>query len=201
VLGDRNSGGAFTAASLPGPKDAYAFSKLKAEEALWSIRERTRLELVVVRPPLVYGAGVKGNFRRLLNLIRSGLPLPFGAIHNRRSFIGIDNLSDLVLLCATHPAASARVFLAADGNDLSTPELVRLLIALRGRGGRVSSFPLPAMSLLARCLRMHGEWVRLTSDLAVDSSEAREVLGWSPRVDLPTGMQRMVRWYVDEVET
>ena len=141
------------------------------------------LEAVVVRPPLVYGPGVRANFRRLLQLVDSGLPLPFASIHNRRSFVFVGNLTALLRRCAESPAAAGRTFLAADGEDLSTPELARRMGKAFGREPRLVPFPsflLPA---------------KLAGSLVVDASETRGVLGWQPPFSVDEGLARTVAGY------
>jgi len=119
------AGNRFQADDMPAPEDAYGLSKLEAEQGLMSLASGTAMEVVIIRPPLVYGAGVKGNFASMIKLVDKGVPLPLGAINNKRSLIGIDNLVDLIVRCIGHPAAANQVFLAGDGKDLSTTELLR----------------------------------------------------------------------------
>ena len=127
------------------PKDAYSISKFEAEKELWEISLRTGLEVVVVRLPLVYGYGTKGNLRRLIKLINSGIPLPFGLIKNKRSLIGIDNLIDVLIRCIDHPNAKGKTFLVSDGEDLSTPELIKLIASSMGK--KANLFPCPIFML------------------------------------------------------
>ena len=143
VLGEQTAPGLrFNSLTPPAPEDAYGRSKWEAEQALWAISERTGLEVVVVRPPLVHGPGVKANFLRLMQAVARGLPLPFGQVHNQRSLLALGNLTDLLQLCTRHPDAPGQVFLASDDQDVSTPELVRELAAAMGRPPRL--LPVPA---------------------------------------------------------
>jgi nucleoside-diphosphate-sugar epimerase len=167
----------FRAGDAPDPQDEYGRSKWRAEQAL---ARAQHLEVVVVRPPLVYGPGVRANFRRLLQLVDSGLPLPFGSIRNRRSFVFLGNLVALLRRCAEHPGAAGRTFLAADGEDLSTPELVRRMAAALGRRARLVPFP---ASLLPS---------KLAGSLLVDAGETRERLGWQPPFGVDEGLARTV---------
>jgi UDP-N-acetyl-alpha-D-quinovosamine dehydrogenase len=186
-------GRAFRADDPPCPEDAYGRAKLASERALAEIAAQTGLELVILRPPLVYGPGVGGNFRALVRLAGSGLPLPFAPLDNRRSLIFLDNLVDLVAVAALHPAAAGRVLLAADGVDLSTPELIRILA--RGQGGVVRLFTLPdAVFAALRRLPTLGPAVdRLSLSLQVDDGATRAALGWSPPFAAEAGLLATAR--------
>jgi nucleoside-diphosphate-sugar epimerase len=174
------------------PEDAYGLSKWEAEQGLWEIASRTGMELVLVRPPLVYGQGVKGNFARLLDLVRSGVPLPLAAVNNRRSFIGLDNLVDLLIRCVDHPKAAGQTLLVSDGHDLSTPELLRIIANAMGRPARLFPVPVPLLRLAGRAFGRLSEVDRLVGSLQVDSSATRELLGWTPPVSVEEGIKRMV---------
>ena len=137
VLGNASGGRTFEESAAPAPVGPYAVSKWEAEQALRSLGEKWRPEIVVVRPPLAYGPRVKGNFLRLLRLLDTGVPLPFGSLHNCRSYIGVHNLCNLLVSCAFHPAADGSTFHVADGEDVSTPELLRLIAAAMGHRARI----------------------------------------------------------------
>lgn len=177
----------------PAPLDAYGVSKMEAEQALRALSADAGMELVIIRPPLVYGPGVKANFAALVRLVRRGWPLPLGAIHNRRSLVALDNLVDLVLTCLHHPRAAGEAFLVSDGQDLSTTELVR------GVGEAIGHVPLllpvPALLLRGAAAAVGKAAVaqRLCGDLQVDVSKARQVLGWSPPVPVREGLRRAVQ--------
>jgi len=161
------------------PEDAYGRAKLASERAAAGI---AGIELVIIRPPLVYGPGVRGNFAALIRLVGSGLPLPFAAVDSRRSLIARDNLADLIALAATHPAAAGQILLARDGKDLSTPDLIRTLAAGLGRKARL--FPVPG-ALLAGLRALPGIGPKLSSltlSLQVDDAPTRALLGWTPPV-------------------
>jgi len=175
------------------PVRPYEISKWEAEQVLWDISARTGLEVVVVRPPLIYGVGVKGNLKRLLALLRSGIPLPLAAVQNRRSLIGLENLVDLLICCVQHPAASGKVLLVSDGVDLSTPDLLRLMAESMGRPARLFPVPLSVLRFAADALGMGADIDRLVRSLQVDSSYARKVLNWTPPVSIRDGIQRMVQ--------
>jgi UDP-4-keto-D-QuiNAc 4-reductase len=172
----------FRAADPPLPREAYGRAKLAIEDAAASAARDCGLDLVILRPPLVYGPGVKGNFRALIGLVASGAPLPLAAVDNRRSLICLDNLVDLLAVACAHPAAGGRVLLARDDADLSTPTLVRALAS--GLGRRPRLFPVPAALLAAFCSvpALGPALSRLTLSLQVDDAETRRVLGWSPAV-------------------
>lgn len=172
--------------------DPYAVSKWEAEQALREISAKTGLEVVVVRPPLVYGPGVKGNLARLLKLVRSGVPLPLHTVENKRSFIGLDNLVDLLTRCVDHPGAAGKTLLVSDGQDLSTPELLRMIANAMGQNARLFPVPVPLLRVVGRALGRLNEVDRLVGSLQVDSSATREVLGWSPPVSVEEGIRRMV---------
>jgi nucleoside-diphosphate-sugar epimerase len=182
----------FTSDDIPAPEDAYGLSKWEAEQGLWEIASQTGMEVVVVRPPLVYGLGVKGNFARLLNIVRSGVPLPLAAVNNQRSFIGLDNLVDLLIRCMDHPSAAGQTLLVSDGQDLSTPQLLRMIANAMGRHARLFPVPVPLLRAAGRVLGRLNEIDRLVGSLQVDSSATREVLGWTPLVSVEEGVRRMV---------
>ena len=170
----------FCADDPPRPGDAYGRAKAASERALAQIAEETGLELVILRPPLVYGPGVGGNFRALVRLAGSGLPLPFAALDNRRSLIFVDNLVDLVAAAALHPAAAGRVLLAADGADLSTPALIRILAQGQGRVARLFALPDAVFAALRRLPGLGPTACRLSLSMQVDDGATRAALGWSP---------------------
>ena len=175
------------------PKDLYAISKLEAEKALWEISSRTGLEMVVVRLPLVYGYGVKGNLARLIKLVKSGIPLPLGLIKNQRSMIGIDNLIDLLIRCIDHPEANGKTFLASDKEDLSTPELVKLIASSMGKKVNLFPFPISILKFLGSVFGKREEINRLVGSLRIDNSYTKQILNWTPPVSVEEGIRRMVQ--------
>jgi UDP-N-acetyl-alpha-D-quinovosamine dehydrogenase len=197
AMGEANAPGRpFRADHEPRPEDEYGRTKLASERAAAGV---AGIELVVIRPPLVYGPGVRANFAALVRLAGSGLPLPFAAVNNRRSLIARDNLVDLIALSATHPAATGQVLLARDGEDLSTPELIRALAAGLGRETRL--FPVPGMLLAAlRALPGIGPKLsRLTLSLQVDDSPTRALLGWKPPVGVANALAATARAFADRL--
>ena len=195
VNGERTTGRPCTEGDTPRPEDAYGVSKWEAEQALSRIAAETGLEVVVLRPPLVYGPGVKGNFLRLMNLVARGVPLPLGAVANRRSFIYTGNLAGAIVQALDAPQAAGRTYLVSDGEDVSTPDLVRALARALGVKPRLLSLPLAALGLGATLAGKRAEFARLTGSLQVDSSRIRQELGWEPRFSLTQGLTETARWH------
>ena len=186
-------GRAFSADDVPAPQDPYGVSKHEAEVGLRKLAQVTGLEVVIVRPPLVYGPEVKGNFATLLRVLALGLPLPLGAIHNSRSFAAIDNLVDLLVICLKHPAAAGQTFLVSDGEDVSTTELlIRTALAMRKRAFLL---PVPAsvLKLIADSLGKSAVAQRICGSLQVDISKTCALLGWNPVITLDEGLRRAVQ--------
>lgn len=184
--------GVFTEADRPAPEDAYGISKHEAEQGLQEIATNTGLEVVIIRPPLVYGPGVRANFHALMRAVACGIPLPLGAIDNRRSLVALDNLVDFILVCAAHPAAANELFLVSDGDDLSTSDLIRRLARTMGRPARLIPVP-PAMLMAAATLLGKRDVARrLLGSLQVDICKARRLLTWMPAVSVDEGLRRAV---------
>lgn len=176
----------------PAPEDAYAISKWEAEQGLWRIAQETGLEVVVLRPPLIYGPGVKANFRRLLNTVARGWPLPLGAIENRRSLLYLGNFVDAIRACVEHPAAAGQTFLVDDGQPVSTPELVRAVARAMGRPARLLAVPAGVLELAGVLLGKRAVVARLTDSLWVDNSLIRTRLNWSPPYSMEVGLAATV---------
>jgi nucleoside-diphosphate-sugar epimerase len=181
----------FTAEDVAAPSSPYALSKYEAESALRLLSKETGLELVVIRPPLIYGPGVKGNFESMIRWIERGIPLPLGAIHNKRSLVALDNIIDLILVCLQHPGASNQTFLVSDGEDLSTTELLRRLGQALNKPIRL--IPVPAVLLRAGALLTGRPDIaqKLVGSLQVDDSHTRKVLTWSPPINVREGLRRV----------
>lgn len=184
------NGKAFCADDEPAPKDAYGLSKLEAEQGLMKLAAETGMELVIIRPPLIYGPGVKGNFASMIKLVEKGLPLPLGAIHNKRSLVGIDNLVDLIIRCIDHPAAANQVFLAGDGEDLSTTELLRGVGKAMGKTARLIPVPAGLLQFGATLLGKKAMAQRLLGSLQVDISKTCELLDLKPPYTVEEGLRR-----------
>ena len=181
---------------IPQPQDAYGISKWEAEQALLEVSKKTGLELVIIRAPLIYGVRIKGNFLRLLDLIYKEIPLPLFNINNSRSFIGLDNLVDLIIHCIDHPKAAGKTFLVSDDEDISTPALIRKLSKIMGRSARLFSFPISILKLTGYLIGKTPEVNRLIGSLRVNSSHTRKILEWNPPFSLDEGLEKTVRWYL-----
>lgn len=190
VNGEVTSGTAFSAADIPAPSDPYGISKWEAEQSLLDLAQSSGLEVVIVRPPLVYGPGVSANFLRLMKLVKIQVPLPFGAIYNRRSMVAIDNLVDLLWVCAQHEAAPGRVFMASDDCDVSTPQLLRMLAAAMGRRSILLPVPSAILSGVAKCVGLGGTVDRLIDSLQVDISDTKSRLGWRPAMSMDEALAK-----------
>lgn len=181
----------FTADDRPAPQDAYARSKAEAEAALLQLGRRTGMEVVVIRPPLVYGPGVKANFLAMMRWLQRGLPLPLGAVTgNRRSLVALDNLADLIACSIDHPAAANRVLLVRDGEDLSTAALLRRTAAALQVNARLLPVPPRALAAMAAVLGRRAALARLCGSLQVDDSASRRLLGWQPPIGVDEGLRR-----------
>lgn len=174
------------------PVDAYAISKWEAEQGLQRIAQETSLEVVILRPPLVYGPGVKANFLRLMRMVERGWPLPLGAIRNRRSLLYLGNFVDAIRLCVEHPAAAGRTFLLDDGVPVSTPELIQAVARAMGRSTHFLAVPVGVLELAGVLLGKRAAVARLTGSLFVDSSAIRSRLGWVPPYTLQQGLAATV---------
>lgn len=183
----------FTEEAAPAPEDPYGISKYEAERELQALCAETGMELVIIRPPLVYGPGVKGNFASMIRLMEKGLPLPLGTVRNKRSLVALDNLVDLIVTCVDSPAAANQVFLAADGQDISTTELLRNVANAMGKPARLLPVPSGLLMLGASLFGKKAVAKRLLGSLQVDISKARELLGWQPPVSVEEGLARAVR--------
>lgn len=193
VHGAHSGGTPFTAADTLSPHSPYALSKLEAEMALQALARDRGLQLTILRCPLVYGPEAPGNFGALVRWIQRGVPLPLGAVHNRRSLVGLDNLCHLILRCLSHPGALGGVFLAGDGQDISTTELLRIMAKLSGRSARLVPVPERWLNFFFRLLGKKELAIKLLGNLQVDISETRRVLQWSPPVSMEEGLRRAVQ--------
>lgn len=185
------AGHPFTAADAPAPQDAYGISKMEAEQGLRQIAADTGMEVVIVRPPLVYGPGVKANFAALMRWLQRGIPLPLGAVtENRRSLVALDNLVDLLITCIDHPAAANQTFLVSDGEDLSTTGLLRRMGEAMGSPARLIPVPPALLRLGAAALGKGDVAQRLLGSLQVDITHTRQTLGWTPPITVDEGLRR-----------
>lgn len=201
VNGEETADRPYTARDEPRPQDSYARSKWLAEQALSEVSALTGMESLSVRSPLVYGPGVRANFLRLMKLVHRGWPLPFGAIRNRRSMVSVWNLCDLLVASLTNPRAAGRVWMVSDGCDLTTPDVVRRIAQAMSRPSRLITVAVPLLQAGAALTGLRGEMRRLCGSLAVDITDTREELGWSPPLSVDVAIARTVEWYLAEVRS
>jgi nucleoside-diphosphate-sugar epimerase len=180
----------FTADDVPAPLDAYGVSKMEAEEGLREIALQTGMEVIIIRPPLVYGRGVKANFASMMRWLKFGAPLPLGAIHNQRSLVALDNLVDLIILCLTHPAAANQTFLVSDDEDVSTTELLHRMGQALGCPVHLIPISVSWLKLLAAIVGKSHVVQRLCGSLQVDIEKTRCLLGWTPPISMDEGLAR-----------
>jgi nucleoside-diphosphate-sugar epimerase len=186
----------YTEESPASPTDPYGISKWQAEQALREVEAQSGLEVVVLRPTLVYGPGVKANFLNMMKVIHYGTPLPLASVRNRRSLIYLGNLVDALATCAVHPEAAGKTFLVSDGEDLSTPELLRLTASALGTSARLFPFSTSLMQLTGKLTGKSAQMSRLTGSLAVDSSRIRNELGWRPPYTVKDGLKAAAEWFL-----
>lgn len=200
VNGEATTSAPFRENDPPNPQDAYGLSKLEAEQALWRVAGETGLEVVIVRPPLVYGPRVGGNFARLLRWVSRGVPLPLASVHNRRHLVHVGNLADALVACVERPAAAGKTFLVSDDEAFSTPDLIRGLARAMGRSPRLWPCPPALLGLGARLLGKGAEIERLAGSLDVDSAAIRRELVWRPPFTAQKGLEETVAWFKRESE-
>lgn len=188
----------FTSKDHVYPEGAYGITKWEAEQALHEISSRTGLEVVIIRPPLIYGPGVKGNFLSMLRWLNRGLPLPLGAIHNQRSLIGLDNLIDMIVTCIEHPAAADQTFLVSDDEDLFTTELLRRIGNALGKPARLLPIPSSLLQFGANLVGKQDVAQRLLGNLQVDISHTKQILGWTPPFSVDEELRKTADWYLSQ---
>lgn len=190
----------FTERDTPSPVDAYGISKMEAETGLRSIAAETCMEVVIIRPPLVYGPGVKANFLNLLKLASTSMPLPFGAIHNSRSMIYVGNLVDFIIKCIDHPAAANQTFLVSDGDDLSLTSLLKEMRVAFGRPPRLIPVPTFLFKFAGALTGKRDVINRLIGDLQIDSAKAQNLIGWQPPFSVTEGINETIKAYKIKVK-
>ena len=196
VLGNSDRGAPFSEGDLPRPHSDYAVAKWEAEQGLHALSRDTGMEIVIVRPPLVYGPEVQGNFLRLLSLVYRNWPLPFKDIKNSRSFIGVENLSEFLALCVHTKNAAGETFVLSDGRDFSTAELIIEIAARMNRRARLFPCPDALLRGFARFAGKESVYESLCGSLRVDNKKARSLLGWNPPLSAETGLTRTVEWFL-----
>ncbi|WP_285421058.1 NAD-dependent epimerase/dehydratase family protein [Pseudomonas sp. efr-133-TYG-23] len=189
---------AFKPSDVPAPRDDYGVSKAEAELALMTLAKQTAMDVVIIRPVLVYGPGVKANFEKMLCAVYKGLPLPFRTINNRRSLVFIDNLIDLIRVCIHHPKAANRIFLVSDGVDLSIGQILGKLAVAMNKKSRIFSFPQSLLGLGASVVGKKEFFQRLCGSLQVDIADTRALLGWAPPVSIDEAFAITARSYQEE---
>ena len=192
VNGEQTLDKPFFADDKPAPQDPYGVSKFEAEQQLLAFGKETGLEVVIIRPPLVYGPGVKGNFSRLIKLVNKSIPLPFSGINNARSLVNIQNLCSLIETCLVHSKAAGQVFLVSDGQDLSTSELLAQIAQALGKKSQLFYLPGALLKFLTYSIGRRAEYERLFGSLQVDISKNEQLLGWKPNVSVETGINKAV---------
>lgn len=195
VNGDNSGDRPYTEGDAPHPHNHYSASKYEAELALQKISQKTGMEVVIIRAPLVYGPRNPGNFLSFLRIVLKSIPLPLASISNRRSLLYVGNLVDALAVCATHPNAAGQTYLVSDGEDVSTPELVRRTASALGVPARLFHFPIPLMMLASKLTGKSAAVNRLTGSLTVDSSKIRNELGWEPPFTMDEGLQATAQWF------
>ena len=180
----------FTADDAPAPLDAYGVSKMEAEQGLRELSAQTGMEVVIIRPPLVYGPDVKANFAAMMRWLRRGIPLPLGATHNQRSLVALDNLVDLIVTCLSHPAAANQTFLVSDGEDVSTTELLQRMGQVMNRPARLIPVPAGLLTQAAALMGKRDVAQRLCGSLQVDIQKTRQLLSWKPPLTLDQGLKK-----------
>jgi len=188
----------FTAAQAPAPIDPYGVSKWEAEQQLRKLSAETGMEVVIIRPALVYGPGVKANFLNMMKWLYKGVPLPLGAIHNKRSLVALDNLVDLIVTCIDHPRAANQTFLVSDGEDLSTTELLQRTSRALGKLPRLLAVPAWMLETAAKILGKQSIAQRLLGSLQVDIAHTRETLGWTPPVSVDAALRKTAQHFLEQ---
>lgn len=191
----------FSETDTPNPQESYAISKWEAELGLLALAEETGIEMVIIRPPLVYGPNAPGNFGSLIKWIDKGIPLPLGAIHNQRSFVALDNLVSFIIHCIDHPRAANEVFLISDGEDVSTTELLQKVAKAFGKRAFLLPVPVSWMTFAAKLVSKADVANRLFGSLQVDSSKARELLGWKPVITMDEQLKKTADAYLEHEKT
>ncbi|MFW3895899.1 UDP-glucose 4-epimerase family protein [Pseudomonas bharatica] len=192
-----SQGRPYRADDTPAPSDPYGVSKQEAEEQLRQLGADTGMEIVIIRPVLVYGPGVKANFLNMMRWLDKGVPLPFGAIHNKRSLVALENLVDLIAVCARHPGAANQTFMVSDGHDVSTTELLKSMGRALGRPARLLPVPSSLLVMAANLLGKRSLSQRLCGSLQVDISETRRRLDWTPPVSLEKALSDAAEYYLE----
>ena len=198
VNGEETHDQPFAETDRPAPLDFYAVSKWKAEEALLHLHRQGKLSVVIIRPPLVYGPGVRANFLQLIRLVDFGLPLPLGKIKNKRSLVGLRNLIEFIMVCLHDPSAAGEIFLVSDQEDLSTADLVQRIGGFLGRSTYLIPIPYQFMSIIAHIMGKKEAFYKLCHSLQVNVEKSRNVLHWNPPFSVNEELEQTIEWYKNE---
>lgn len=196
VNGESSGAVPFSSEDVPQPHGSYSISKFEAEQALISMCESSSMELIIVRPPLVYGPGVRANFLRLMKLVRLGMPLPFGSVTAKRSMIAVENLANFLVLICSHPKAANRIWLVSDGCDLKIGDLIRLVSSAMGKPALLFPIPVPVLRLFATLVGKGEQLDRFVNPLCVEISDAVNELGWTPVISTGEAINNTVRHFL-----
>ncbi len=192
---ETENGHRYSEQDIPAPQDPYGISKWEAEQAVQRVAQETGLEVVIVRPPLIYGAEVKGNFIQMMKVVARGIPLPLAALHNQRDLLYVGNLADALIACATHPAAVGQTYVLCDGEPVSTSELLQRLARALGVSPRLFPFPTSVLELAGKLSGKSDQVDRLLGSLQIDSAKIRRELNWTPPFTMQQGLQATTEWY------
>jgi nucleoside-diphosphate-sugar epimerase len=196
VNGERTMDRPFREDDVPRPEGAYSISKWEAEQALAHVAATSSLDVVILRPPLIYGPGVRANFLLLMKAIRRGIPLPFGNVHNQRSLLYLGNLTDAIVTCINHPRAAGKTYVLSDNEDLSTTDLLRGLANAMGSPSRLLPIPTPFLRLAGKVIGKTDAMDRLIGSLVVDSYKIRQELNWNPPYTISQGLHETASWFL-----
>ena len=199
VAGEKSSERGFTENDIAKPEDNYSISKWEAEQNLADIAKTTKMEIVVLRPPLIYGPGVKGNFNNLLKAVESGTILPLGSIRNKRSLLFVGNLADAISVVVNHPNAGNQTFFVSDDDDTSTPELIKSISVALGRKTRLLNFPLSLLKIAGFLIGKSNTIRRLSGSLTVDINHIKTHVGWQPPFSMEDGLKDTAKWFVENL--
>jgi nucleoside-diphosphate-sugar epimerase len=198
VNGEETPEQPFLETDRPGPRDAYGVSKWRAEEGLLRLHQQGELPVVIIRPPLVYGPGVRANFLQLIRWVDYGLPLPLGSIKNKRSLVGLRNLANFITICLKHPSAPGEIFLVSDQEDLSTPDLIRRIGGFLGRSAYLLPIPYRCLWIMAHMVGQKDALGKLCHSLQVNVEKAQKVLQWQPAFSVNEELKQTIKWYKTE---
>ena len=198
VNGEGRNGSPYNEWDEPMPEDPYSLSKWEAEQALHVVAQKTKLQIVILRPPMVYGPAVKANFLQLMKIVNRGIPLPFASVQNKRSMIYLENIVDAIITCISHPKAPGQTFLLSDSEDVSTPELIRRLAVAFGKEARLLPIPLWMLRMTGRLTFKSADIERLLGSLTIDTTTIQHELAWKPPYTMEQGLKKTAEWFLKD---